>query len=176
MRRKKIYVEALVTNENYDEQLMEVEILGGSTQRIYKSRLKEIPKPVVIPQFVAEAIERGKDCGLTLFGFIDGIEADSDVMSWCAAADEELFRTLTKAWFDGYETEKTPPLYYVLNKKGQVMLRKYENGIGEPQLSSTMTPYTFSNKERIRLTEDEIKDYDKRYWAFAKSVEEWESE
>lgn len=75
----------------------------------------------------------------------------------------------------GYRIEK-PPKYYVLDKYGVAMLKKNAMSTGGGVCKSADANIHAvghrHDKEKYQLTEQEIKDYDERFWAFAESVEE----
>ena len=69
-----------------------------------------------------------------------------------------------------------PAKYYVLDKYGVAMLKKNDMNIGGGVCKSSDANIHAvghrHDKEKYQLTEQEIKDYDERYWAFAEPVEE----
>ena len=75
----------------------------------------------------------------------------------------------------GYRVEK-PTKYYVIDKYGAAVLRKNDISIGgrvDRSIGvSIHLRISEQDKHKYQLTEQEIKDYDERYWAFAKPVEE----
>ena len=61
--------------------------------------------------------------------------------------------------------------YYILGKyETPILFRDHRNRITE--ISDLSDIYPKANSEDFEFTEQEIKDYDPRYWAFAKPVEE----
>ena len=79
----------------------------------------------------------------------------------------------------GYRIEK-PTKYYVLDKYGVAMLRKNDMNIGGGVCKSAGVNIHAAvhrqDEEKYQLTEQEIKDYDERFWAFAEPVEENKNE
>lgn len=80
--------------------------------------------------------------------------------------------SFAKAWiaYPNIEVEEEQK-YYVLNTEGETMIRKNDSGV--------RTSWGFKirngfNGENYKFTEQEIKDYDPRYWPFRKPVEEVE--
>ena len=68
-----------------------------------------------------------------------------------------------------YEVEKEQK-YYILGKHDTpILFRDYRNRITETSYLSVIYPKP--NSEDFEFTEQEIKDYDPRYWAFAEPVE-----
>ena len=80
-----------------------------------------------------------------------------------------------KAWlaYPNIEIEEEPK-YYVLDKENATLLKK--SAVGEEIAKSVGTNIynakSWKNEEEYQLTEQEIKDYDERYWPFAVKVEE----
>lgn len=129
------------------------------------------PEPPVIPQFVADYLDDFKKQNLTLGDALDThFEDDEQIHRWLyedgEVRNDEVF---ARAWLDGYTIEKEK-MYHVLDQNRKVMIRKYR-GVVE-RVNATMSPsdYPHWQKEKLELTEKEIKDYDERYWAFAEEV------
>ena len=143
------------------DQLDEAEVLSH-----------ELP---VIPGYVAEWIDTNKEKYdlVQLFWEIgEGGLVNLDVDRWI----EENPHTFARAWLDGYTVEE---------KKYKVLIGKAYEGRGlflsKSPHDGTVTIGTnldyFRNRENNKethLTEQEIKDYDERYWPFAVKVEEME--
>ena len=137
-------------------------------------QLDESQKPV-IPQFVADYIELNKgwsedrqeyieDDSNGLWFALDGNSygMPNSVSDWLF--NEEKVETFAKAWLDGYEIEKEK-LYRVKDNNGTLLCKAK----GEV-MTVTKALYIGYEQEFYHLTEKEIKDYDKRYWAFAEPV------
>lgn len=134
-----------------------------------KSRLQQQALPVV-PDFVAEWIEILKTKGLKPLknpetygetGFTE--EKLQNIVFWISEYQEDYMR----AWLDGYQVEK-PQLFYIVLPKvfglsDSTFVSKVESGI--------ISEFTKGKDYALKLTEQEIKSIDKRYWAFRKEVE-----
>lgn len=141
-----------------------------------KSRLQQQALPVV-PDFVAEWIEILKTKGLKPLknpetygetGFTE--EKLQNIVFWISEYQEDYMR----AWLDGYQVEK-PQLFYIDLPKvfglsdstsDSTFVSKAESGI--------ILEFTKGKDYALKLTEQEIKSIDKRYWAFRVPVEDGE--
>lgn len=132
---------------------------------------QELP---VIPNYVAKWISIHHE-QFDLYPALKRLE--NNALSW-----EDVYEwyrrntyTFVNAYLTGkYEVEEEQK-YYVLNKNNKLMLRKYTRGVRELDISNSMTiDSEFFEFERFALTEQEIKDYDERFWPFAVKVEELE--
>lgn len=136
-------------------------------------QLDETQKPVV-PQFVADYIERYKGTGITLGTWLDFVNEDeferkTEEWIYSGSYEENLKREylLIDAIRYGYEVEKGKKYYVDLDTAAYVA--KWD-GDGSVQI---YTDSISGNDEyELHLTEQEIKDYDKRFWAFAEEVTE----
>ena len=90
------------------------------------------------------------------------------IASRCSREEEREYLLIDAIRY-GYEVEKEK-LYHVVNKENYFMLRKYDGLVDIMQVSSTVSRDEFGKDTRFMLTEQEIKDFDKRYWAFAEEV------
>ena len=129
-----------------------------------------VPKQeVIIGKEDAKNIVQYKKMGWTLSHLIDDYGED--------ARHDEL---LAKAWlaYPNIEVEKEQ-LYYVV-KDGVVILSKryrdYDSHESHWIGTVTNKEYIKENPDKVRFTEQEIKDYDERFWEFAVPVEEVEDE
>lgn len=130
---------------------------------------QELP---VIPKYVAEYLDFAKKEASLIEVLVIvsvGWPTMKKEFSWILANDEAFAR----AWLDGYEVEEQK--YYVSERDeeygGFWFLSKNNNG----NISIGVNRDWFKvDWDRLKLTEQEIKDYDERYWAFAKPVEELE--
>ena len=138
-----------------------------------KSQLQQQALPVV-PECVAEWIEILKTKGLKPLknpetyeetGFTE--EILQDIVFWISEHQEDYMR----AWLDGYEVEK-PQLFYIDLPKvfglsdstsDSTFVSKAESGI--------ISEFTKGKDYALKLTEQEIKSIDERYWQFAVPVE-----
>ena len=128
------------------------------------------PEKVVIPQFVAEHIEKSKKNGKRLnVALSESPEIKmSEMMNVSIFTANNIY---AKAWIDGYVVEKDKK-YFVLDKDSNVLIRKVLGKITRVHSDCKVADYPLWNKHNLRLTEKEIKDYDERYWTFAKEVTE----
>ena len=164
-----------------DKKIKELESYNGELIRDnnqLRNQLDEPQKPV-IPQFVAVWIEKNKKQSESLVFAITHIyykneigkspnKEEKKIFQWMELAyNEEVF---ARAWLDGYEVEKEK-LYHVVNKANYFMLRKYD-GLVELHTSTSMNRDKHGKDTIFMLTEQEIKDYDERFWAFAEEVTE----
>lgn len=140
--------------------------------------LTEIKK-VVIPKFIAESMQGYDSLQMMLWEEYDSCsseEIDSDdVFCWI----DENFEMLCRAWLDGYEVKKEK-LYYVKlpisvwsnhleELETEPRYLHFDNTSDEFNLFRTTNSY-FGNY-KSKLTEQQIKSIDERYWAFAVEVE-----
>ena len=131
---------------------------------------QELP---VIPKFVADWVE-SRDY-YNVYKVLQDLSApgsphaSKDVRNWIFRNQENVEK-FVRAWLDDYEVEEEQ-LYYVLNSEGETMIRKNDSGVGT---SSGFKIKNWLNNESYKLTEQEIKDYDPRFWPFAVKVEEVE--
>ena len=150
-------------------------ILYGYGAGVYDSyayvlrKYDEFHKPVVVPDFVAEWIESPDRDLYDMYVW----ERPKNVYEWTWGIGDSLennkYKDLLDAITDGYEVEEET-LYYILDSDDIPLLERVDN-----QIQKTMTRASIhervSNNSRFKLTEQEIKDYDKRFWAFAAEVE-----
>lgn len=130
-----------------------------------------------VPEDVAEWIEILKTKGLKPLknpetyeetGFTE--ETLQDIVFWISEHQEDYMR----AWLDGYTVEK-PQLFYIDLPKvfglsdstsDSTFVSKAESGI--------ISEFTKGKDYALKLTEQEIKSIDERYWQFAVPVEDGE--
>lgn len=161
---------------------------------IFEGHLIPLTPLPVIPQFVADAIDTFKDEGDSLAVAIDyevytealikELSLDIKMRGWLwETSNQEIF---ARAWLDGYEVEQEP-LYYVqfpifrLNTLGMAVEGDYKYlwadlATGESGIFQSLEyPATLIKSGwKTKFTEEQIKNMDKRYWAFAVPVEELE--
>lgn len=81
---------------------------------------------------------------------------------WMELGNEEVF---ARAWLDGYTVEEEQR-YYVLDSEDIPLLERAND-----QTYKTTTGLSIyedgRDNSRLELTEQEIKDHDERFWAFA---------
>lgn len=131
--------------------------------------IDELNKPLVVPKGLGEWLaEQNLGNEKNLFGIIGGLED-----MWVRGDFEEFIGNNKKKLIEvilgarPYELEKEK-LYYVLNKQGKTLLMF----VGEKVCVSSGYEIHDDNKGFYQFTEKQIKDYDKRYWAFAEEVAE----
>ncbi|WJQ76238.1 DUF1642 domain-containing protein [Lactococcus cremoris] len=158
-----------------------------------KLQLQTLP---VVPECVAEYIERCKrsDCGLiwAIRPDRDANDNSEEVYDWLfpngvklpngmypnpyepdnlVRPDKENQIKFLRAWLDGYTVEK-PQLFYIDLPKvfglsdstsDSTFVSKAESGI--------ISEFTKGKDYALKLTEQEIKSIDERYWQFAVPVE-----
>ncbi|WP_277812428.1 DUF1642 domain-containing protein [Lactococcus lactis] len=163
-----------------------------------KSQLQQQALPVV-PECVAEYIERCKrsDCGLiwAIRPDRDANDNSEEVYDWLfpngvklpngmypnpyepdnlVRPDKENQIKFVRAWLDGYTVEN-PQLFYIDLPKvfglsdstsDSTFVSKAEGGI--------ISEFTKGKDYALKLTEQEIKSIDERYWQFAVPVEDGE--
>lgn len=133
------------------------------------------PKKVIVPKFVAEWIETCKE-NASLVGCLqcqyfsasdDGdVYATEKVENWVFENDND--KLLANAWVNGYEIEEESLYHIVFTGLGN----KGEDCYLWVDKSHNNEVY-FSNKPNMgknKFTEQEIKEIDERYWAFAVPV------
>ena len=128
----------------------------------------ELSKSVVIPRYVADWIEELKQGERPLYSVMSSLmnKTNHEWVVW-ESANMNFSEIVAQAWVDGYEVEKEklytvdlPPFYELIKRldRNTYELKRYsDSGLGD---------YTNA------FTEQEIKDYDKRFWAFAEEVTE----
>lgn len=108
----------------------------------------EIEKPV-IPQFIAEWIEKEKKCTPFHKSFaraISNIKHDDDWENWEYKVGNRWSRLLATAWLHGYEVEQKQ-LYYAKNKLTGQYLGNKDVGIG----SCVPQPFWFFDKGHLQI-------------------------
>ena len=89
--------------------------------------------------------------------------------------EEDAYSNPENGWISGFIEDlknlvKKEQKYYILGKyETPILFRDYRNRITET--SNLNDIYPKANSEDFEFTEQEIKDYDPRYWAFAEPVE-----
>ncbi|HAA7792262.1 TPA_asm: DUF1642 domain-containing protein [Listeria monocytogenes] len=142
-----------------------------ATKDCFIAKEKE-PELVVVPRFADDWINHCEQREYDLACLLDYGNAGmpDEMYGWLisSADNQEL---LARAWMDGYEVEKEP-LYYI---------KAIDSYSGYVNLNLKTGTYTMStNGEfdgyKTKFTEQEIKELDERFWAFAIPVEEGEAE
>ncbi|MDN5426594.1 MAG: DUF1642 domain-containing protein [Lactococcus lactis] len=140
-----------------------------------KSQLQQQSLPVV-PEFVAEWIEYVKEDGIfNALALLDKDDMPEGVNEWLfLQSNDDNINLIIRAWLDGYTVEK-PQLFYIDLPKvfglsdstgDSTFVSKAESGI--------ILEFTKGKDYALKLTEQEIKSIDERYWQFAVPVEDGE--
>lgn len=154
------------------------DILSRSEFWFDDKRYVVVEKPT-IPEFVADFLD-GKE-GYALYELFDNdfiYDNHDKLAKWLYDNDEDTNNkrefSLVLAHIYDYEVEMEQK-YYVVNNDNRMMLVRMMDGktITEADPFKLEDMYE-AEKKSHRLTEQEIKDYDPRYWAFRKPVEELE--
>lgn len=193
---KKILIDHF-KNWHSDEEFQDMKAIGGSFALANRNLIDENKKLVkeisdlksqlqqqalpVVPEFVAEFIESYKD-RRTIYGAFDKISKNRKtypkLYEW-VFEDENSQATFALAFITGkYEVEK-PQLFYIDLPKvfglsdstsDSTFVSKAESGI--------ISEFTKGKDYALKLTEQEIKSIDERYWQFAVPVEdgEWQED
>ena len=125
---------------------------------------QELP---VIPKYVAKYLEFAKKEASLIQVMVtvsEGWPTMKKEFDWISENDE----TFARAWLDGCEVEEQE---YVVPIDENHALCKFTNVVWGIYKESTDKLYL---EDYFKFTEQEIKDYDERFWAFAKKVEELE--
>ncbi|MCT1172375.1 DUF1642 domain-containing protein, partial [Lactococcus lactis] len=133
-----------------------------------KSQLQQQALPVV-PEFVAVQIERVKNSNgnFATLGLFDwNHETKPDYTKWIHENVSDFMRACTI----GYQVEK-PQLFYIELPK--VFGLNYPAFVSEVE-SGVISEIIQSKYYALKLTEQEIKSIDERYWQFAVPVEDGE--
>ena len=131
------------------------------------------PEKVVVPAYVAEYFEKFKhDLEIAIYSLnrelvLGEFEDDSEIHEWANHKENKPIETLIRMK-NGYTVKEKK--YEVKDKHGCFLLTKNSEG----EVINAYSKVVYKNKGQ--LTEQEIKDYDERYWAFAVPVEEGEDE
>ena len=126
------------------------------------------PEKVVIPQFVAEALEKAKGDNWYASQLINAMYDSSDEVGyWLEVPSNE--KLLLRAWLDGYEEKEK--LYVVVLSNGH-LTNYLAYDLVDNVFFISRTQEEILNKFKKRFTEQEIKDYDERFWPFAVEVAE----
>ena len=157
------------------------EVLQNNIDYVESQGYVVIEKPTV-PQFVADWHVQNKYYLLSAkFERIADWE-DKRVVDWyrqCSGRHKNnrsnAQETIALMDLVGYEVEEEPK-YYVLDKENATLLKKSAvgEGIAKSVGTNIYNTKSWKNEEEYQLTEQEIKDYDPRYMAFAVKVEELE--
>ncbi|HCT6962728.1 TPA: DUF1642 domain-containing protein [Enterococcus faecalis] len=142
---------------------------NGYEQGVYDSLshviLLDEPKKVVVPKFVADFIEDGNHYDKIAFLVhqkylgINSLMRECPVKDWLMSVDYETVLSLV----NGYEVEKEQLYYVLLPEMGEYESKYFLDQDGELSVDNQLCEY-------YKLTEQEIKSIDERYWPFAVKV------
>ncbi|ARE11894.1 hypothetical protein UC317_0678 [Lactococcus lactis subsp. lactis] len=168
--------EHILKLENENSFMLDERTTFDSNGMAVEPKFQQQALPVV-PEFIAEWIEILKTKGLKPLknpetygetGFTE--EKLQNIVFWISEYQEDYMR----AWLDGYTVEK-PQLFYIDLPKvfglsdstsDSTFVSKAESGI--------ISEFTKGKDYALKLTEQEIKSIDERYWQFAVPVEDGE--
>ena len=173
-------VKELMTEEsqNYPhDEMVEKEIILGILNQL------DEPEKVVVPKFVAEWLTEARDD--SLYGLLEKVNhlitTDYKWREWWerkvkGETFSEIQSIIAKAVINGYKVEKEPKYCVVLpeitgsNEKYLVKA----NDSGNLWIDGGLGYIKRLEDISYKFTEQEIKEFDDRYWAFAVPVEEVE--
>ena len=117
----------------------------------------------VIPKFVADWMKENQ--GYNIYGALSAVdkETHSQVHDWVFVKGG--INDFTRAWLDGYTVEEEREQKYVIKISEHDYMVMDDEGFMYPTDINV-------HKYKSEFTEQEIKEYDERYWAFRKPVEE----
>ena len=151
---------------------------GNSHVSMLIDHLDEPEKPI-IPQFVADWIDEFELYGSNPLKVYRDLDIDFNE-GWANEEDSLVYHWVNEnpyvfvdALRYGYEVEKEPK-YYVLDKEGATLLKKssVSEGIAKSVGTNISSAKSWKDEKKYQLTEQEIKDYDERFWPFAQEVTE----
>lgn len=132
-------------------------------------KIDEINRPLVVPKELGTWLgcqELGNEGSLfSIIGRLEDMWVGGHFVDFINDNKGQLIEVILGNREYVVEQEK---LYYVLNKHGQTLLVF----IGGVVCLSSGYPLRDGNKDKYQLTENQIKDYDPRYWSFAVEVAE----
>ena len=163
--------------ENWDDEVFisDGETAIDGTPQIKVIALQDLKKVVnitrklpTIPQFVADFIKKNKE-RLNVYGALIEIQSSEEGKMWEWVFYNHNQDEFAEAWlaYPNIEVEKEKK-YEVKDKDDCFLLTKNSEG----EVINAYSKVVYKNKEQ--LTEQEIKDYDERFWPFAVPVEEEE--
>lgn len=167
-----------VLSQEWIDEHIDYADVGGDTSVYTCRRLKSLLVPKqelpVIPKFVADWITQHRDT-FDLYPMLKRLEKNIKRRELTYKWYRENTHTFVNAYLTGeYEVEEEQKYYVINNEKYFLLAKDKAHGFvfstgGNSRLGGPKNiPAIFE------LTEQEIKDYDERYWAFAKPVEEME--
>lgn len=129
--------------------------------------LVDEPEKVVVPKFVADYLEERKRDGDGLVTSLYPFQGNSGELIEDWFEEEENNVSFARAWIDGYTIEPEPQYIVSIMDLGIDRIILMKNKLGySVELESENDGHW-----EVHFTEQQIKEYDKRYWAFAIPVE-----
>ena len=130
---------------------------------------QELP---VIPKYVAEYVELAKS-DVTLMRVMELANTRYELPRWEKEYDwiSANYEDFARAWLSGYEVEEEQKYNVKIKTRssfGTVGVFLYKQG--DEVLAGDNFKAYYPEKDEFRLTEQEIFDFDPRYWAFRKPV------
>lgn len=125
--------------------------------------------PECVDLFIKECREFNYDLDQAFYEQEDGSEAteNNKCILWRRNHPDEFAR----AWLDGYTVEK-PQLFYIdLPKVFELSDSTSDSTFVSKAESGIILEFTKGKDYALKLTEQEIKSIDERYWQFAVPVE-----
>lgn len=167
-----------VLSQEWIDEHIDYADVGGDTSVYTCRRLKSLLVPKqelpVIPKYVADFIKVRKYTDAYSLQYIFRIAMERSEAKqlkkeydWIRQNDE----TFARAWLDGYEVEEEPKYYVNLDMAAYVAKWNVND-----EVDIHTDAVAISDNYEFYLTEQEIKNYDERFWAFAEPVEEAEEE
>ena len=149
---------------SFDEWPTEDYVHVGDLQNLIVPK-QELP---VIPKHVADWLDDNIEKHRTIYSFIISLVEVVDVFAdpvpekvWTYAS--ENLDTMARAYLDGY-TVAEEQKYLVSSRESIGFWFLAKNSLNEVSIG-TNKDYYDTEWESLKLTEEEIKDYDPRYWA-----------
>lgn len=137
------------------------------------------PEQLVVPKFAADWYEENEDdLEFEIFNLVTtlsekGYDELTDLEAWFNNFENGPIETFMRMKLFGYKVEKER-LYYVLDKNNHTMLyRSFDYSIAQVRSKHAVDPTRKNfNLNEYQLTEQEIRNYDARFMAFAVEVAE----
>ena len=133
----------------------------------------ELHKPAVIPQYVADWIirYRGKyDLYPALRLLTNNTLVWREIYEWYRMNTHKFVNAYLTGEYEVEEDQK----YYVMNEENELILGWSQSAYMTPCIEGYGYMKHNGRENLFQLTEQEIKDYDERYWPFAVKIEEME--
>ena len=162
-----------LTQREVDKWLDERDMVAVDTMMVHQTEMQNkvvVGKPV-IPQFVADYIEKWEHEGLTIYEWFSfgNNDVDEDIEKWLY--DNTIGENTRREYllFDairfGYKVEKEKRYFIIEPVTGQLLIRDDSQSRGVKWADGFSTSPSY-------FTEKEIKAIDERYWVFAEEATE----